>query len=432
MTARKQANPAAKLPPSTLMPSKLKRRLSLTLVVLYGLGVTIGAGIYVLIGETAAKAGVHAPVSFVLAAVVMGFSAATFSEFVGRLPVSAGEAAYVRFGFRSHAVALAVGAVVMLAGIVSAATISLGTAGYLGHFLDPFVVLDRAVLTVAIIAVVAAVACVGILESVAFAGLMTLVEIGGLLAIVIGGFGGSPELLARLPEVIPVSFDGAVWGGVLSAGLLAFFAFIGFEDMVNVAEEVREPERTMPRAIFITLLLATLLYFVVASIAVLSVPLEQLGGTDAPLGVVFGAVTDLPPGLVSAIAIVATFNGIVIQMIMASRVLFGLADQGTIPGALGRLLALVYGRTGTPLVATAVVAATIAALALNFEIAHLAGITSQLILGVFVIVNLALVRVKWRERLGDGVPVSVRVFQVPMAVPILGALLSLALLIFGG
>ena len=413
-------------------PSKLKRRLSLTLVVLYGLGVTVGAGIYVLIGETAGKAGLYAPVSFVLAAVVMGFSAATFSEFVGRLPVSAGEAAYVRFGFRSHAVALAVGLVVMLAGIVSSATISLGSAGYLGQFLDPVLSVDRSILTVIIIAAVAAIACIGILESVAFAGLMTLIEIGGLAAIVIGGLGGSPELLARLPEVIPSTLDGAAWSGVLSAGLLAFFAFIGFEDMVNVAEEVRRPEQTMPRAIFITLLIVTVLYFIVASIAVLSVPREELAGTDAPLGLVFGAVTNLPPGLIGGIAIIATFNGIVIQVIMASRVLYGLADQGTIQGAAGRAVGYVYGRTGTPVVATAAVAVLVALLALSFDIARLAGATSQLILAVFVLVNLALIRVKLRERRGHGVKPSSQVFQVPIAVPALGAFLSGLLLAFGG
>ena len=250
--------------PPDLLPvtrPKLRRRLSLTLVILYGLGVTIGAGIYVLIGATAGRAGIHAPVAFVLAAVVMGFSAATFCEFVVRFPVSAGEAAYVRAGFGSQSLALLVGLAVMVGGVVSSATISLGAAGYIRAFLDPILSIDRSLLTVLVIIAVAAIACIGILESVAFAGLMTLIEIGGLLAIIIGGILGTPDLLARLPEVVPTSFDGMVWSGIIGATLLAFFAFIGFEDMVNVAEEVHEPERTMPRAIFITLVLATLLYF---------------------------------------------------------------------------------------------------------------------------------------------------------------------------
>jgi basic amino acid/polyamine antiporter, APA family len=205
---------------------KLRRRLSLTLVVLYGLGVTIGAGIYVLIGVAAGRAGIHAPMAFVLAAVVMGFSAATFCEFVVRFPVSAGEAAYVRAGFGSQPIALLVGVAVMLGGVVSSATISLGAAGYIGAFLDPFVSIDRGTLTVVVIIIVAAVACVGILESVAFAGLMTLIEVGGLLAIILGGVVGTPDLLARLPEVVPTSFDAIVWSGIFGATLLAFFAFI--------------------------------------------------------------------------------------------------------------------------------------------------------------------------------------------------------------
>lgn len=410
---------------------KLKRRLSLILVVLYGLGVTIGAGIYVLIGETAAQAGIYAPMAFGVSAMVMAFSAATFSEFVGRLPLSAGESAYIQFGFGSRMMALIVGCIVMLAGIVSSATISLGSAGYLAALLTPVLEVDRAWLVLLILLFVTLIACIGILESVAFAAVFTVIEIGGLIAIIAGGFLTQPDLISQLPSVVPDTLDGEVWATVLSASLLAFFAFIGFEDMVNVAEEVRDPERTMPRAIFITLVIATSLYFLVAAIAVLSVPLDELAASTAPLGLVFGAVTNLPPAVVSAIAIIATFNGIVIQVIMASRVLYGMGDQGTIPGRVGRLLAFVSERTGTPIVATAFVAVIIAVLALNFDISGLATLTSQLILAVFVLVNLALVRVKWRERKGSIEPVGPHIFQVPIMIPVLGAVLSLCLLVFG-
>ena len=417
--------PDLPIPPA----AKLHRRLGLTLVVLYGLGVTIGAGIYVLIGATAARAGVHAPMAFLLAACVMGFSAASFAEFVCRFPVSAGEAAYVRAGFRSELAALLVGIGVMLAGTVSSATISIGSAGYIGAFLDPLLAVDRVWLTVAIVVAVGLVACVGILESVAFAGLMTLVEVAGLLAIVIGGLVGAPELLLRLPEVLPWSLDGAVWAGIVGAGLLAFFAFIGFEDMVNVAEEVRTPERTMPRAILITLVAATGLYFLVAAISVLAVPPAALGASPAPLGLVFAAVTPLSPLTITIVAAVATVNGIIIQVIMAARVLYGLADQGTIPGAAGRLLASVYARTGTPVVATAVVTLAVALLAVSFPIERLAGLTSQVVLVIFVLVNIALVLVKWRERGALDLPAAG--FRVPFWVPVIGAGVSLAFVIGG-
>jgi len=410
--------------------AKLHRRLGLTLVVLYGLGVTIGAGIYVLIGATAGRAGMHAPMAFLLAAAVMGFSAASFAEFVCRYPVSAGEAAYVRAGFRSHLAALLVGIGVLLAGTVSSATISIGSAGYIGSFLDPVLPVDRTWLIIAVVAAVGLVACVGILESVAFAGLMTLIEVAGLLAIVGGGFIGAPEIVSRLPEVLPLTLDGAVWAGVLGAGLLAFFAFIGFEDMVNVAEEVRNPERTMPRAILITLVLTTILYFLVVAISVLAIPPADLSRSEAPLGLVFAAVTPLSPLAIALIAAVATVNGVIIQVIMASRVLYGLADQGTIPGGLGRLLAWVYPRTGTPVVATVAVALTVGALAISFPLEGLAGLTSQIVLCVFTAVNVALIAVKWRERGRPGQATDG--FRVPLWVPVVGAGVSLAFVIAGG
>jgi len=418
--------PGLPIPPA----GKLRRRLGLTLVVLYGLGVTIGAGIYVLIGATAGMAGLHAPVSFLLAAVVMGFSAASFAEFVCRFPVSAGEAAYVRAGFRSEAAALLVGVGVMLAGTVSSATISIGAAGYIGAFLDPLAAVDRVWLTAVIVLAVGLVACVGILESVAFASLMTLVEVAGLLAIVAGGLFGTPDILLRLPEVVPVSFDGALWAGIFGAGLLAFFAFIGFEDMVNVAEEVRDPTRTMPRAILITLVGSTLLYFLVTAISVLAVPPPTLGASDAPLGLVFAAVTPLSPLLITVIAAIATVNGVIIQVIMASRVLYGLADQGTIPGRLGKGLAWVYPRTGTPVVATAAVTAAVTVLATSFPIEELAGLTSQIVLVIFVAVNVALVWVKRRERGALDLPADG--FRVPLWVPVVGAAVSLVFVIGGG
>src|SRR5688572_11013446 len=159
----------------------LKRSLGLPLTVLYGLGVTIGAGIYVLVGATAARSGFQAPLAFVIAALVMAPSAATFAELASRLPTSAGEAAYVKEGFQSDRLALFVGLLVAAIGIVSAAAIARGSAGYIREFLDwPF-----DVIVLLVILLMGAVAAWGIVESVAFAGAMTLIEIGGLLVIII-------------------------------------------------------------------------------------------------------------------------------------------------------------------------------------------------------------------------------------------------------
>ncbi|MCP4184007.1 MAG: amino acid permease, partial [Hyphomicrobiales bacterium] len=167
----------------------LQRRLSLPLLTLYGLGVTVGAGIYVLVGATAAKAGVYAPVSFLLAAAVVAFTCFTYSELSTRFPVSAGEAAYVRSGFNSRVPAMAIGLMVAASGVVSSAAISIGATAYLEHLVP----LPPAMLTILIILVLGLIAAWGILESVVMAAIITLIEIGGLCFVVFYGFTLQPD-----------------------------------------------------------------------------------------------------------------------------------------------------------------------------------------------------------------------------------------------
>ena len=395
----------------------LRRRLTLPLLVLYGLGVTIGAGIYVLVGAAAGRAGMHAPFAFVLAAVVMAFTAAAFAELAGRYPVSAGEAAYVRAGFNSNLMSVLTGLMVIAAGTVSSAAISVGSTGYIRELVD----LPQTALLPAIVIVMGLIAAWGILESVMFAALFTLIEVGGLIAIIVAGFSDA-ELVSRLPEVVPPWGAPDVWTGIVAAGLLAFFAFIGFEDLVNVAEEAKNPKRTLPWAIFLTLTISTVIYFLVASVAVLSVAPDTLAGSMAPLNDVFRQITDVPPSVIVAIAIVATLNTIIVQLIMASRVLYGLADQGNMPAFFARVSPV----TGTPLVATATVTAIVLVLALAFPLEGLAKMTSQITLSVFALVNVALIALKVR-----GVAAPDGVVKVPLAVPMLGFVASLGFL-FGG
>ena len=394
---------------------KLKRALGLPLLVLYGLGVTIGAGIYVLIGVTAGRAGIYAPTSFILAAIIMAFSAGSFAEFAGRFPVSSGEAAYVREGFQSNIMALIVGLIVIVEATIAAAAISLGSIGYLREFID----VPPDVLVTIVVVCMGLIAAAGTLESVGLAGVFTLIEVAGLSAIIIGAITLDPELLSKLPAVFPASLDWTIWSGVFSAGLLAFFAFIGFEDMINVAEETKDPQRTIPLAIFIALGLVTIFYFLVTAIAVLSVPLEELAQSQAPLGLVFGAVTPLPPQIISLIAIVATLNGVIIQIILASRVIYGLAQKRDLPAVLGR----VNARTRTPVIATALVTVMVLVLALAFKLELLAEFTSRMTLIIFALVNLALVWLKFSGR-----ATRHGYFAVPVWVPIVGFALTLVAL----
>ena len=393
----------------------LKRSLTLPLLTLYGLGVTIGAGIYVLVGAAAAKAGMYAPVSFIIAAGAVAFTGLSYSELGTRFPVSAGEAAYVREGFRSPALSLIVGLMVAASGIISSAAVAIGAAAYIHQFVP----LPPDLLAALVIALVGLVAAWGIFESVSIAALFTLVEVGGLCFVVYYGLSANPDALQNAADLIP-PFEAGAWAGIFSASLLAFFAFVGFEDIANVAEEAVRPARNMPLAIILTLIIATAFYVAVVAVTVLVVPLDELSVSAAPLALVFGPAGPLTATIFRIIAIIATVNGILIQIIMASRVIYGLADQGSLPGILGRVSPL----TRTPLVATAAVVAIVLALALLVPIAELAETTSRVVLTVFAMVNLALLRLKWTAAASDR-----EVFTVPAWIPVAGLLASALLLL---
>lgn len=392
----------------------LRRALTLPLLTLYGLGVTIGAGIYVLVGATAAKAGIYAPVSFLIAAVVVAFTAFSYAELATRFPVSAGEAAYVEAGFGAGWLTVTVGLLVALSGIVSASAIAIGAASYLASMTG----LSVSALTIGTVLAMGLLAAWGIAQSVIVAAVVTVIEIGGLLLVISWGFGTASGNVVALPDLIP-PLQGVQWHGIGAASLLAFFAFVGFEDMANVAEEVKDPARTFPRAIILTLIVATLLYVFTATAVIVSVPMNDLAGSAAPLALVFANAPQIARDAFAVIAVVATVNGILIQIIMASRVIFGLASRGHLP----RQLARISPHTRTPIVATTLVVVAIVLLTQALPITALAERTSQIVLAVFVLVNLALLRLKGQTKVQFNTH-----FTVPRAVPILGVLTSLALL----
>lgn len=393
----------------------LKRGLGLWLTTFYGLGVVVGAGIYVLIGAIAGLAGTAAPLSFLVAGLVAGVTGFSYMELTARLPEAAGEAAYVDHGFGSPALTLATGLALVAVAILAAATISSGAAGYL----EALVPLPGWIAIAAIVAALAALAIYGIVESAVFAALLTVIEVGGLALVAISAYLADPEIPARLDQILPTA-GWSAWSGVFAGAIIAFFAFVGFEDMVNVAEEVVEPERTLPRAIGIVLAASTLLYLAVATVAVLAVPVEELAASPAPLALV--ASRGLPGShlVVTAIAVAAALNGILVQFIMASRVLYGLSSRGRLPTWFGRIA----GTTRTPVNATLAVAAVTWVLAVSLPIVDLAAMSARVILVIFIVVNLALVRIKLRG--GQDPAIS-----VPLAVPVLGAVLSAGLLASG-
>ncbi len=393
----------------------LKRAFSLPLLTFYGLGTILGAGIYVLIGEVVANAGMLAPVAFLVASILAGFSALSYAELGARFPFSAGEAVYVQQAFGHRRLAMLVGLLIVSIGIVSTATLVNGFVGYIHVFID----VEPWLAIVLLLLLLVGVAMWGITESAWIAALSTVVEMGGLVLVFAVAAPSLQELPVRWQEMMP-TLDSAVWVGVVAGAFVAFYAFIGFEDIVNVAEEVQQPSRNLPLAILICLGVATMLYMAIALVSVFQVPVADLSISDAPLALVYERATGHPPVFIGLISLAAVINGALIQIIMASRVLYGMANQGWLPD----VFASVHRITRTPLVATLLVGMVILIMALWLPLVTLAEITSLITLTVFSLVNLSLWRVKQRE------PRPAGIIVFPRWLPAAGFLCSACFIIF--
>lgn len=391
----------------------LKRSISAPLIAFYALGTILGAGIYALVGKVAGSAGLYAPLSFLLAAVVALFTGLSYAELAARFPRSAGAALYVQEGLHWPLLSLIVGFLVIATGVVSAATLTHAFAGYL----RVFVAWPDAWVMTALVVTMAVIALWGIGESLRVAAVITLIELTGLVAVLWvgrGAFAALPERMAELPAI-----DGGVAAGIVLGAFLAFYAFIGFEDTANVAEEVTAPARNIPRAIIGSLIVATLLYMSVALVAVAALPLQELIASRAPLALVYERASGGSPNFIAAVSLFAVVNGAMIQIIMASRVLYGMSREGWLPG-----FARLNARTRTPVRATLVAAAIVLALALWLDIVVLAKATSFIILIVFALINLSLLRVQRRTPAAHGVR------SYPAWVPAVGVATTLGLVAF--
>lgn len=392
----------------------LRRSLSLPLIALYGLGNILGAGIYVLIGAVANTAGNFAPYSFILAAMVAGVTAFSFAELASRYPVSGGGALFIHKGFHKPQFTQLAGLMIIMTGVVSAATITRGFVGYV----QVFAPVPEAVAIAGMLALLCGLACWGINESVVTAALITFVEVIGLLLIVWVAFRVSPDATPLPPDVV-ANESGFSLAALVSGAFLAFYAYIGFEDMVNVAEEVTNPRRNMPLAIVIAITTATALYVLVTWSALQVVPAAVLGSSDAPLALVYEVATGESSYLIAGISLFAVINGALIQIIMGSRICYGLTREGLLPAWLG----LLNARTQTPINATILITGCILLAALWLPIETLARLTTALLLLVFTLVNLALIRIK------RGPQPDHELFEVGLWVPVLGLVTSAGFLL---
>lgn len=360
--------------------SALDRTITLPALVMYGLGVTIGAGIFALIGEILGLAGDNAPLSFVVAGILAGFTGVSYMILVGAFPKAGGEAVYVTRGLGTAAGRVA-GLAVIVTGIVTGAVVALAFAGYVSSLVD----VPERVTAIALVIALSVVAWWGVRESVALAAIITLLE-AGILVVVIGfGFDllGTPGLAA---DAFVPSLDTAVMSPILAGSVIAFFAFVGFENIANLAEETMNPKRTAPIAIITVLIVSVLIYVLLSLVAVAAPDRAAISESSAPMADLFEQVSGRDPGLVAAIAAIAMLNGILIQVVMASRVLYGMAREQLVPA----YFAHVDLKRQTPARATMIVTTAIIALILFFPLVQLARITSLVTLAVFTLVNMAL------------------------------------------
>jgi APA family basic amino acid/polyamine antiporter len=395
----------------------LERSIGPVQLILYALGSMLGAGIYGLIGKAAGQMGNAVWLSFLVAVVAALLTALSYASLGSRHPRAGGAAYVTQRAYRIPLLSFMVGLALVCSGLTSVATQSRVFAENIIK-LTGLEATPVWLVAFGFILLMTGLVFRGIRESMWVNVVCTLVEAAGLLLVIAAGmsFWGSVDYFATPPE----KADHTLALLVVQGAVLTFFAFIGFEDTINVAEEVKNPRTTLPLALVTATLIAAALYVAIAITAVSVVPAEQLSKAPSPLAVVMqGAAPDFPPVILTLITIFAVANTALVNYITASRLMYGMARQGLLPEQLGR----VHRERHTPHIATLVLFAVVTPLALFGGISELASATVLMLLVVFTIVNGALIILKRRPGEQPGA------FELPLFVPIGGALICAVLIV---
>ena len=393
---------------------ELKRTLGLFETTLMGVGVMLGAGIYALVGQAAAEAGNAVWLAFLLASLVASCTGLSYAELSSLIPKAGGEYYYLHRAFGAFP-AFLVSWLLVVGIAIAASAVALGFAGYLNALTDTNSILSACLLVMA----AAVVLVIGIRQSAWVAGICTVLELLGLLVIIAVGIPklGSTDYLELTP---------AGYSGVAAAATLIFFAYIGFEEIVQLSEETRDATRIIPRAILYSIAITTALYVLVAASAVSVMGWEKLGQSDSPLADV--AAVALGPNAFWGLGIIALFstgNTVLILIMSAARLLYGMAEDGTLP----EFLAAIHRKRQSPYAATISVAVISVLIILGLrDLTAVANVTNFTLITAFVLINLAAIVLRFRE------PQTPRPFQIPgrvgraPLVPLLGCLTSIFML----
>jgi len=377
--------------------TSLSRHIGLFHLTMYGVGLILGAGIYVLIGEAAGFAGNALWISFILGGIVAAFAGLSYSELTALFPRAAAEYVFVKEGFRSDFIGFIVGWLTILTSIIVAATVALGFGGYMEELTNIPILISA----LAILGILSFVNFIGIKESAWANTIFAIITITGLGIIIVIGFSSPMETEIDYFEN-PLGFS-----GIILAFVLVFFAFIGFEDMANVAEEVKKPRKTIPRAIMLSVLITTIIYIFVSFASIRIVGWEQLAESSAPLAFVAEQrLGNQGHFVLSIIALFATASTILITLVAGARIFYGMARDGSLPSKL----ALIHHKTKTPWLAVILIFATAIGFSFIGDIVIVANIVVFAVVVTFAMINLSVILLRYTK------PDLERPYRVPVNV----------------
>lgn len=391
---------------------ELKRVLGLPLLTFYGIGMILGAGIYSIIGSAVGVAGESVWLSLIFAAITATLAALSYAELATMFPVVGGEYIYLKQAFpKNQWPAKTIGLMMAFAGIASASTVALSFGGYVQHFLQVPILL----IAILVLLIFTLISIWGIKESSVMNLIFTMIEIFGLLLFIYFGMQSSTfgQALFSLPSA-----------ATISGSSLIIFAFFGFENLVNFVEETKEPEKNLPRAILLSILISTILYLLVTLAALSLLPLEELSQSKAPLSDALRLKSPKAASILASIALFATANTILISVIASSRILFGMSRNKDLPKIFSKMLA----KRKTPWMAAIIICFTAIILLFLNKIELLASLSSFFILISFVAVHIAIIKLRLDK------PLLKRHFRTPLSIyeipvlPVCGILITLYLL----
>jgi APA family basic amino acid/polyamine antiporter len=374
---------------------------------MYGVGLILGAGIYALIGNATGLAGNSVWVSFILAAVASVFAGLSYAELSSMYPKAAAEYSYIKNAFKNNFVAFLVGWLTLFVAIISASTIALGFGGYFASLFGAPILISA----IMVLAALSFVNFIGINESSSMNVIFTIIEAAGLALVIWVGF--------ALFGNVQINYFDAPNGlkGIFSAFTLVFFAYIGFENIANVAEEVRNPKKILPRAIILSISITAIIYILVSISAIRVLDWHELGSSIAPLSdVIKKALGSQAQIILSLIALFATTNTVLIMLVSGSRILYGIARDKSLPSVFG----IIHQGRKTPWPAVIVIGVLAVAFTFAGNISTIANISVFTIIMVFIVVNFSLIWLRMKE------PQIERPFRVPLNVknfpilPVLG------------